>query len=546
MDIVTTALLLLLAVVVSGMLTRASPVPVPLPLVQIALGALMASVADLGVELRPDVFFLLFLPPLLFVDGWRVPKQGLFRDKETILALALGLVVFTVLGVGLFTHWMIPAMPLAVAFALAAVVSPTDPIAVSAIAERVPVPGRLMRILEGESLLNDASGLVCMRFAVAAALTGTFSLLEASATFLWLAVAGIGTGVAVTWSVTWAKNRIARRIGEETGSQILISLLIPFGAYLLAEHLHGSGILAAVAAGIAMSYAEQSGRALAVTRVRRNAVWSAVQFSANGIIFVLLGEQLPRIVAGAAQVVSEAGHREPAWLIGYVVAINVAVALLRFLWVWVSLQFTLFRAARAGQHIQKPSWRLIAATSLAGVRGAITLAGVLTLPLAMQDGSPFPARDLAIFLAAGVIIVSLLAASLGLPFLLKGLELPPEPSHQEEEDRARVAAAEAAIRAIERAQRDLGGGGNDADLYTDVGARIMALYRGRIDGGSKTGEEAALLRRIDRIERELRLAGIRAEREEFYRLGRTRHLSDDVVRRLVREADLTEARYGAG
>lgn len=546
MDIITTALLLLLAVVVSGMLTRASPLPLPLPLVQIALGALMASVADLGVELRPDVFFLLFLPPLLFVDGWRIPKQGLFRDKETILALALGLVVFTVLGVGLFTHWMIPSMPLAVAFALAAIVSPTDPVAVSAIAERVAIPSRLMHILEGESLLNDASGLVCMQFAVIAALTGAFSLLDASATFLWLAAGGIATGVAVTWSVTWAKNQVARRLGEETGSQILISLLIPFGAYLLAEHLHSSGILAAVAAGIAMSYAEQSGQALAVTRVRRNAVWYAVQFSANGIIFVLLGEQLPRIVAGAARVVREAGHHEPAWLVGYVVAINLALALLRFLWVWVSLQFTLFRAARKGQTVRKPSWRLIAATSLAGVRGAITLAGVLTLPLAMRDGSPFPARDLAIFLAAGVIIVSLLAASLGLPVLLRGLELPPEPSHQEEEDRARVAAAEAAIQAIERTQRELGRGRPDSDLYTEVGARVMALYRGRIDGGSKTGEEAALLRKAERIERELRLAAVRAEREEFYRLGRTRRLADDLVRKLVREADLLEARYSAG
>src|ERR1700689_5535614 len=143
-----------------------SPLLLPLPLVQIALGVAIASVADLGVELEPDIFFLLFLPPLLFLDGWRIPKEGLFRDKGTILELALGLVVFTVVGVGYFVNWRIPAMPLAVAFALAAIVSPTDAIAVSAIAARVPVPKRLMRILEGESLLNDASGLVCMRFAV--------------------------------------------------------------------------------------------------------------------------------------------------------------------------------------------------------------------------------------------------------------------------------------------------------------------------------------------------------------------------------------------
>src|ERR1700681_669718 len=416
-----------------------SPVPLPLPHVQIALGPAIASVANLGVALKPDIFFLLFLPPLLFLDGWRIPKEGLFRDKETILELALGLVVFTVVGVGFFINWMIPEMPVAIAFALAAVVSPTDPIAVSAIAARVPIPKRLMHILEGESLLNDASGLVCMRFAVAAALTGTFSLVDAFGTFLWVAIGGIALGVGVTWMVTVAKNWVSRHFGEETGSQILISLLIPFGAYLLAEHLHCSGILAAVAGGITMSHVEQSGQALAVTRVRRSAGWDFVQFTASGIIFVLLGEQLPQIVTGAAQVVRETGHHEPVWLLAYVVAIYVALAALRLLWVWTSLRFTLFRAALKGQNPVVPSSRLIAATSLAGVRGTITLAGVLTLPLTMNDGSAFPARDLAIFLAAGVIIVSLVAASFSLPFVLKGLELPPEPSQQEEEDRARMA-----------------------------------------------------------------------------------------------------------
>ncbi|CAM5761235.1 Na+/H+ antiporter [Labrys miyagiensis] len=542
METISIALILLLAVVVSGSLARMSPIILPLPLFQIGLGAAIASVADLRVELEPEIFFLLFLPPLLFLDGWRIPKQGLFRDKGTILELALGLVVFTVVGVGFFIHWMIPAMPLAVAFALAAIVSPTDPIAVSAIAARVPIPKRLMHILEGESLLNDASGLVCMRFAVAAALTGTFSFLDAVGTFVWLATGGVAIGIGATWGATLAKNWVSRHFGEEPGSQILISLLIPFAAYLLAERLHCSGILAAVAAGMTMSYVEQSGQALAVTRVRRSVVWDMVQFTANGIIFVLLGEQLPQIVAGATQVVRDTGHHEPVWLVVYVVAINVALASLRLLWVWTSLRFTLFRAARRGKSIVAPSWRLIVAASLAGVRGTITLAGVLTLPLAMNDGSAFPARELAIFLAAGVIIVSLFAASIGLPRLLKGLELPPEPSHQEEEDRARIAAAEAAIKAIERMQHDMGQGRPDADLYVDTATRIMDFYRQRIDGRSKTGEEADLVRRIEEIERKLRQAGLRAERDELHRIVRARKLADDTARKLVRELDLLEAR----
>ncbi|MDH6229569.1 Na+/H+ antiporter [Mesorhizobium soli] len=542
METISVVLVMMVAVVVSGAITRALPIAVPLPLVQIALGAAIASVANFGVELQPDIFFLLFLPPLLFLDGWRIPKEGLFRDRNAILGLALGLVVFTVVGVGFFIHWLIPAMPLPVAFALAAIVSPTDPIAVSAIAARVPIPKRLMHILEGESLLNDASGLVCMRFAVAAALTGAFSLAAAFGTFLWVSIGGIVIGVVVTWCVTRATVLISRRFGEETGSQILVSLLIPFAAYLLAEHLHCSGILAAVSAGITMSYAEFLGKVLAVTRVRRSAVWDTVQFATNGIIFVLFGEQLPTIAARAADVVRETGHHEPVWLLIYVIVINAALAALRFVWVWTALKFTMFRIRRRGQSMAAPGWRLVAATSLAGVRGAITLAGVLTLPLTTYDGSPFPARDLAIFLAAGVIIMSLVAASIGLPRVLRGLRLPPAPELDAKEVRARVAAAEAAIHAIEKCQHDMGKGRADADVYADAGARVMDIYRRRIDGFSKTGKEADLARHVGTIERELRLTGLRAERDEISRLARGGKISDEPARKLVREIDLLEAR----
>ncbi|MCX5496396.1 Na+/H+ antiporter [Kaistia dalseonensis] len=544
METIAAALVLLVAVVISSSVVRAAPFALPLPLVQIALGALIASVADLGVRLQPEIFFLLFLPPLLFLDGWRIPKEGLFRDKNAILELALGLVVFTVVGLGFVINWMIPSIPLAVAFALAAVISPTDPVAVSSITARVPIPKRLMHILEGESLLNDASGLVCMRFAVAAALTGTFSLVEASTTFLWVAIGGIAIGVGVTWIVTQVKNIVSKRLGEETGSQILISLLIPFGAYLLAEHLECSGILAAVAAGITMSYAEIGGQLMAVTRVRRSAVWDTVQFAANGVIFVILGEQLPGIIAGAAQTVRETGHHEPIWLLVYILAINIGLAALRFAWAYVSLRLTIFKATRRGAAFKVPIWRVTAAMSLAGVRGAVTLAGVLTLPLTMLDGTPFPARDLAILLAAGVIILSLVAASIGLPLVLQGIAVPPEHIEREREDEARVAAAEAAIKAIERTQHDLAAGRNDADLYADAGARVMELYRQRIDGRSQTAEAAELNRKVDEIERKLRLAGLRAERDAIYRSTRTHKIDDETARKIVREIDLTEARFG--
>lgn len=542
MHSIEVVLVMLLAVVASGYLTRVLPrwLPLPLPLVQIALGATIAGVFGQGVTLDPHLFFVLFLPPLLFLDGWRIPKDGLFRDRRLILQLALGLVVFTVVGIGLLIHWMIPAMPLAVAFALAAILSPTDPVAVSSIAARSPIPKRVMHILEGESLLNDASGLVCFRFAVAAALTGSFSLVSASLTFVWLALAGIAVGAGLTIGINRGHALVSRLFGEEAGTPILISLLTPFGAYLLAEEIGASGILAAVAAGITMSYVELSGRALATTRVQRAAVWDTVQFSLNGIIFVLLGEQLPWIVERAVRSVHEAGHAQTWWLAVYVLAIYGGLFALRFGWVWVSLRIGLYRSGRPER---RPSRRLVAAMSLAGVRGAITLAGVLTLPLWLTDGTPFPTRDLAIFLAAAVIILSLLLGSFVLPRLLRGLEVPEAGDEDRALDLARHEAAVAAVAAVDRAQHTLPQAQANPDLYASASVRVMALYEARLKREDRIGVEAAELRRADDAERALRLAGLQAERARIYELARHREISDEIARKLVRDLDLLEARY---
>jgi CPA1 family monovalent cation:H+ antiporter len=542
MAVIGLVLFMLGTVILSGVLVRVLPLAVPTPLLQIGLGAVIAALSPFKVPLSPDVFFLLFLPPLLFLDGWRIPKEGLLRDRGMIVALAFGLVFFTVLGMGLFIHWLIPAMPYAVAFALAAIVSPTDPVAVSAITARVPMPKRVMHMLEGESLLNDASGLVCFRFAVAAALTGMFSLSSAALTFAQLAAVGVALGVGITYGIVWAKNWISRRFGEESGSQTVITLLIPFVAYEAAEHFGGSGILAAVAAGVTMSYAELAGGSLASTRMQRTAVWDTVQFALNGIMFVLLGEQLPAIFANAVQVVQESDHTNPWWLGVYVLTINLGLAALRFAWVWVAMKGAALAARRRGAIPHEPTPRLVAAMSVAGVRGAITLAGVLTLPLVLADGAPFPARDLAIFLAAGVIILSLTAANLALPRLLAGLEAPSEDAADAELDEARRAAAEAAISAVEEALHEMARGHSDADLYAEAAARVMDRYRRRVEGHS-TGENAARVRHIDRIERRLRLAGLRAERDTIYALARAQRISDAGSRKLVHEVDLVEERF---
>lgn len=541
MESVEVVLAMLLAVIVSGWVGRMLPFAIPLPLIQIALGAVISGVFRHGVALEPDIFFLLFLPPLLFLDGWRIPKVGLFRDKGTILELAFGLVLFTVVGAGFLMHWLIPSLPLPVAFALAAIVAPTDPVAVSAITSRIPVPPRLMHIIEGESLLNDASGLVCFRFAVAAAVTGVFSPTQAALTFLWVALAGAGAGVAVTWAISRLHTFLLRRFGEDEGMPILINLLTPFGAYLAAEHIGASGILAAVAAGITMSYVELGGSATPSTRIRRNVIWDALQFSLNGVMFVLLGEQLPDIARGALHPPGGGAPFDPWWLAGNALALSLGLVLLRFVWVWVSLRLTILNQRRLGQQVFKPRMRLILATSFAGVRGALTMAGVLTLPLVLEDGTPFPGRELAILLASAVIVVSLLLASVALPRLLRGLEVPPEPSALQEEDRARHAAVLAAVDAVEKAARQHTGA--DSEVQANASTTVVNLYRNRLRNiqlGDGAGPDVHAARKA---ERDYRLTALRAERDTILRLGRRGEISDETARKLLREIDLVEARY---
>jgi len=223
-----------------------------------------------------------------------------------------------------------------------------------------------------------------------------------------------------------------------------------------------------------------------------------------------------------------------------VVAITAALALLRFLWVWASLRLTLFRAGRRGEPKRVPSMRLVAAVALAGVKGAITLAGVLTFPLVMNDGSPFPARELAILLAAGVIVLSLIVSGIALPNLLKDLPLPPETADEREEQRLMAAAATAAIRAVEAAQHRLAERSGDPDLYAEAAVDIMRRYRDRLERVEKP--EANMSGMRNAVERELRLIGIRAERDEIFRRARAQRSNDEVVRRLVRNLDLVEAR----
>ena len=535
-----TVLILLMLVGVSRLIGRV--VPLPLPLVQIAAGALLAwPTLGLHVALDPELFLFLFLPPLLFSDGWRMPKREFWHLRGPILTLAVGLVLFTVVGAGYFIHWLLPGVPLPVAFALAAVLSPTDAVAVSAISRnRLPIP--LMHILQGEALMNDASGLVTFKFALVAAVTGVFSLANASLTFVLVAVGGLAVGVALSWLVGRLRAWMIERGWDDPATHVVFMLLLPFAAYVLAERMEVSGILSAVAAGMMQSWLDLLPRQTN-TRLLNRSVWSLLEFAFNGLIFLLLGLQLPDIIKAVAS------HETSLWpTLLYrgldVVAIFLVLLALRFVWVqsiW-RLSVLLRRLRGKGEVTQVPTARSCWLLTVGGVRGAVTLAGVMSVPMLMGGGA-FPERDLLIFIAAGVILLSLIAACIALPLLLRGIEASPDDKRRNEVRDAWRKTAEAAIHALETEEVNPQDAAQSA-LAAELKARIMSEYRHQLEVFNDSAEAQALAFQMDLLERRLRLKALRAQRLELYSLSRHHQIGDDVLREVLGELDLSEAKLG--
>ncbi len=539
-------LALLLCVAASAIVVRVSRLP--LPLTQIALGAAV-SVPDVGlhVELEPHLFLLLFVPPLLFVDGWRMPKREFFQLRERILALAFGLVLVTVVAVGYLLHWMIPAMPLAVAFALAAVLSPTDAVAVSALAGGAGIPKRLAYILEGEALMNDASGLTAFKFAIAAAATGAFSLAQASVAFVVVSVGGLLVGIAMGWGMALFQRWLSGWTRIQAQGVIVLTLLLPFAAYLLAEHVGTSGILAAVAAGMTLNLRSAAIETEAETRIANTHIWSMLQYVLTGVIFVLLGLQLPEIIGKALHdEYHDDGLSGAVRLLGYAGATTAALIGVRLLWVWALLRIThVYARWRDGVRRRMPQLRLLLATGLAGVRGAITLAAVLSVPLALTDGTPFPERNLMIFIATAVILLSLVMAAIGLPLLLRGLDIG-EDHEAHEEQVARLRACEAGIAAVAAEARQMSGAagaGSDVTPQLAAASQIIDTYQQRLSG--LTGDENLRQTAAEQasILLTLRLRALRAERAEILRMHRRDEINDVVFNQLIYEIDMRESAF---
>lgn len=542
-----TVLILLTLVGASRLLARL--IPLPLPLVQIAAGALLAwPTLGLHVALDPELFLFLFLPPLLFSDGWRIPKRDLWRYRGPILTMAVGLVVFTVVGAGYFIHWLLPTVPLPVAFALAAVLSPTDAVAVSAISQdRLPAP--IMRLLQGEALMNDASGLVTFKFALAAAITGVFSLTDASLTFILVAVGGLAVGVVLSWLVGRFRSWMITRGWDDPATHVVFMLLLPFAAYVLAEQIGVSGILSAVAAGMMQSWVDLLPRQT-TTRLLNRSVWTLLEFAFNGLIFLLLGLQLPDIVTAVT-------HNEVTlwptllWRCLDVLAIFVVLVVLRYIWVrsvW-RLMVKLRRWRGRGDDSLELSKRASLLLTVGGVRGAVTLAGILSVPILIATGVDFPERDLLIFIAAGVILLSLVVASVCLPLLLRGIDTEPDVLLKREVHDAWKLTAQAAIHALE--EEEIPGAAQSTDaaqavLATEVKARVMSEYRHRLEIFNDTTEAQALAFQMDQLEKHMRFSALRAQRQELYNLHRHRKIGDDVLRIVLAELDLNEANLGLG
>ncbi len=423
METLLLVLLMIFAVLISSVLDQLVP-KVSSPLIQIGIGILIAVLVGGQIDIlfeENELFLVLFIAPLLYHEAKEADKVELWRNRRSILSLAIGLVLAIIAAVGFFVHSIIPAIPLAAAFAFGAALGPTDPIAVAAASKDADISTRCKSQLKGESLINDASGIVAFQFAVAAAVTGAFNPGEAIGNFLFEFIGGIAIGLVLGY----AGNLIVRLVRswglENTTFHVLFEVFIPFIIFLIADSLHASGILAVVAAGLVNVISPRSaGPSISRLNIVSSSVWRVISFTLNGIVFVLLGTQLPRVM----QVTWNNLNISNVDLILYVLAISLILIGVRFIWVLIQERIHHKNEAKRNRDIAKQTaqipepekpfkhdLRAAAIMTLGGAKGTVTLAVILTLPAGIAQ------RQLILFLACGVIVVTLLLASFVVPLL---------------------------------------------------------------------------------------------------------------------------------
>ena len=522
----TEFLILGLCVVIPLLSVIARLLDIPYPIV-LVLGAIpigfLPGVPE--VELHPDLVLVIFLPPLLYVAAFFADLRALRTDARALTLTSIGLVLLTTGVVAVVAHELI-GLPWAVAFALGAIVSPTDPLAATAIARQLGAPRRLVSMIEGESLVNDSSALIAYRVAVAAAVGGSFSMLDASADFVVAVVGGIAVGLIVGWVVAEIRRRL-----DDVPVETTISLFTGYAAYLPAEGLGVSGVLAAVTAGIYLGWLAPE-ISTAQMRMQGRAVWEFVVFLLNAVLFILIGLQLPEILDAV-------GDIDALTLLGYALATIAAVIGTRFLWLFTTPYVIRAIDRRPGQVERRvgPAPRIV--VGWAGMRGAVSLAAALALPLTTDAGAPFPDRDLVIFLAYCVVLFTVVVQGLTLPMLIRRLGVVDDGAEEaSEEHAARIAAAEAALEALD---------GLEVEEWTrtDTVERMRGLYsyrrrrfatlRGDLDDEDGIEERSYA---YQRLQREV----LEAQRGAIVQMRNEGLISAEVMRRVERDLDLEETR----
>lgn len=538
MENVLICLTLLLLLVISGVISRLIT-SIPAPFVQIFVGALTSLFfTPLQVDFNPEVFMLLFIPPLLFSDSWHFPKREFLSNTRPIIMLSIGLVFFTVGGLGYLVHWFLPMIPLAACFALAAALSPTDAVALKSLTAKIGMPERMRHILQGEALLNDASGLVSFKFALAALISGFFSIEDAGISLLVVSAGGIIVGVCLTYAFITILGQLSLRGDDETTIENLVLILLPYATYLTAEHFGFSGILAAVTAGFSMDKAGFLDKTMVTMRIEGRFIWGMLEITLNGIIFILLGLYLPNTFSLMADI-----GFEPSACLTIVGIITTTLIGLRFLWIFCTLPFEALIARHKGKKWHIPNFKLVTAISFGGIRGAIALAAILSFPASMDDGAPFPYRDLLIIIVVGVVLCSLLLSTLVLPLILPKLKNLIAQSPAEEENFARIAASQAGIRAIEQKMEKLIGAmeeEEDAAMCRQVGSSLMASLNLFI--AAAIGEEIEKTNSLRALtfEESLRLAALEGARQELKMLKKTGKINNTTLITIMHRLDLRQ------
>lgn len=518
-------LFVLLFIAVAALVVVARKFNVPYPVFLVLGGLALSLIPHLPeIRLRPEVFFYFFLPPLLYPVALFTSWRDFRRSLRPILFLAIGLVLTTMTTIACVAHALMPGLPWAAAFALGAIVSPPDAIAATAVIRRLSVPPRIETILEGESLVNDATALVALQFAVAALMTGKFSLGQASIRFVFVAVGGIGFGLLVGYVMRWVHRHL-----DDPPVQITLSLLTPFVAYLAAEQLHVSGVLATVAAGIYLGWHSP----MIVTaryRLQAFAFWEIVVFLLNGFVFIVIGLQLPGLLRALE-------GESLARLIADGLIVSAAVIVARFVWVFPVTYLSRWLSPSLRARDSSPPWQQVVIVCWAGMRGVVSLAAAFALPYTLPDGRTFPGRDYILFITFCVILATLVLQGLTLPFVIRKLGVKDDGLTDEEERAARVEANQAALKLIDSAA--------NGDFPADIINRLRAEYDDRLrqlrrcaeqEGDERSGEV------VTPQYQQLQKLALDVERDAIIRLRNQRVINDKALRRIQRDLDLAEAR----